>query len=37
MLYDKLQKQPEFIELIVERGKVRNVKDYMVKDLKTYY
>ena len=37
MLYDKLQKQPEFIELIVERGKVKNVKDYMVKDLKTYY
>ena len=37
MLYDKLQKQPEFIELIVERGKVENVRDYMVKDLITYY
>jgi len=36
MLYDKLQKQPEFIDLIVKRGKVENVRDYMVKALKLY-
>ena len=36
MLYDELQKQSEFIKLIGERGKVEDVRDYMVTSLKTY-
>ena len=36
ILYDKLQKQPEFIKLISERGKVENVRDYLVEDIKFY-
>jgi hypothetical protein len=36
MLMDKLQSQSEFIKMLAERGKSENVKDYMVKDLKTY-
>ena len=36
MLYDKLQKQAEFIKLIAERGKVENIRDYMVEEIKFY-
>ena len=36
MLYDKLQKQSEFIKLIRERGEAINVRDYMVKNIKAY-
>ena len=36
MLYDELQKQSEFIKLLGERGKVEDVKDFMVTSLKTY-
>jgi hypothetical protein len=36
MLLDELQKQSEFIKLLGERGKVENVRDYMVLSLKTY-
>ena len=36
MLYDKLQKQADFIELIAERGKSENVKDYLVRNIKSY-
>ena len=35
MLYDKLQKQTEFLELLKKRGGER-VRDYMFRDLKTY-
>jgi hypothetical protein len=36
MLLDELQKQSEFIKLLGERGKVENVRDYVVSDLKRY-
>ena len=36
MLYDKLQQDPKFIELIQERGPVEDVKDYEVKILKRF-
>ena len=36
MLYDKLQSQSEFIKLIAERGKTEDVRDYMVRRIKTY-
>ena len=36
ILYDKLQSQSEFIKLIAERGKTEDVRDYMVKRIKTY-
>ena len=36
MLYDKLQKQNEFIELLAARGKTENIRDYMVKNIKSY-
>ena len=35
MLYDKLQKQTEFLDLLKKRGGER-VRDYMFSDLKTY-
>ena len=36
MLYDKLQKQSKFIELLKARGKTENIRDYMVKNIKSY-
>ena len=36
MLYDKLQKQSDFMKLITERGKSENVKDYLVRNIKSY-
>ena len=36
ILYDELQKNPEFIKLAGERGKIENVKDYMVNNIKSY-
>lgn len=36
MLYDKLQKQSKFIELLAARGKTENIRDYMVKNIKSY-
>tara|TARA_B100000575_G_scaffold137106_1_gene109304 strand:+ start:272 stop:955 length:684 start_codon:yes stop_codon:yes gene_type:complete len=36
MLYDKLQSQSEFVNILKERGKVELVKDYMVGNLKSY-
>jgi hypothetical protein len=36
MLYDKLQNQSEFVKLIAERGKTEDVRDYMVRRIKTY-
>ena len=36
MLYDKLQKQAEFVKLIGERGEVENIRDYMVENIKFY-
>ncbi len=36
ILLDELQKQSEFMKLIGERGKVEDVRDYMLTDLKTY-
>ena len=36
MLYDKLQKQNKFIELLSARGKTENIRDYMVKNIKSY-
>ena len=36
MLYDKLQSQSEFIKLLAERGKTEDVRDYMVRRIKTY-
>ena len=34
MLYDKLQKQAEFLDLLKKR--LERVRDYMFRDLKTY-
>ena len=34
MLYDKLQKNPKFMGLISERGKVEDVKDYELQILR---
>ena len=36
MLYDKLQSQSEFVNILRDRGKVELVKDYMVGNLKSY-
>ena len=36
MLYDKLQSKSEFIKLLAERGKTEDVRDYMVRRIKTY-
>jgi hypothetical protein len=36
MLLDKLQSQSEFIKMLAERGKSENVRDYMIKNIKTY-
>ena len=36
MLYDKMQNKSEFIKLIAERGKTEDVRDYMVRRIKTY-
>lgn len=36
MLYDKLQKDAKFIQLIQERGPVEDVKDYEIKILKRF-
>ena len=35
-LQTKLQKQSEFIELLAARGKTENIRDYMVKNIKSY-
>ena len=36
MLYDKLKKQSKFIELLAAKGKTENIRDYMVKNIKSY-
>ena len=36
MLYDKLQKQSDFIKLANERGAIEDIRDYMIMNLKTY-
>ena len=36
ILYDKLQSKSEFFKLLAERGEIENVKDYLVRNIKSY-